>query len=161
MTVENISWSISTKECYRPQRGLNLQPPGLQSDGASNWATEAGKTCVTSKDSDQPVHPPSLARVLVYHSLDSPKAVEGTCNQQRLWSDCPAVQADLSLRWSHKSYCRFCHAPALSYSSKNMQEPKICFQKKKQQKNNNNRMSPTSNILSHINLNHKAMITKI
>ena len=42
MTVENISWSISTKECCRPRRGLNPQPPGLQSDGASNWATEAG-----------------------------------------------------------------------------------------------------------------------
>ena len=42
MTVENISWSISTKECCRPRRGLNLRPPGLQSDGASNWATEAG-----------------------------------------------------------------------------------------------------------------------
>ena len=41
MTVENISWSISTKECCRPRRGLNLRPPGLQSDGASNWATEA------------------------------------------------------------------------------------------------------------------------
>ena len=43
MTVENISWSISTKECCRPRRGLNPRPPGLQADGASNWATEAGK----------------------------------------------------------------------------------------------------------------------
>ena len=42
MTVENISWSISTKELCRPRRGLNPRPPGLQSDGASNWATEAG-----------------------------------------------------------------------------------------------------------------------
>ena len=42
MTVENISWSISTKECCRPGWGLNPRPPGLQSDGASNWATEAG-----------------------------------------------------------------------------------------------------------------------
>ena len=42
MTVENISWWISTKECCRPRRGLNPRPPGLQSDGASNWATEAG-----------------------------------------------------------------------------------------------------------------------
>ena len=34
MTVENISWSISTKECCRPLRvrGLNPRPPGLQSD---------------------------------------------------------------------------------------------------------------------------------
>ena len=44
MTVENISWSISTKECCRPRRGLNPRPPGLQSDGASNWATEAGSS---------------------------------------------------------------------------------------------------------------------
>ena len=43
MTVENISWSVSTKECCRPRRGLNPRPPGLQSDGASNWATEAGQ----------------------------------------------------------------------------------------------------------------------
>ena len=46
MTVENISWSISTKECCRPRRGLNPRPPGLQSDGASNWATEAGSSWV-------------------------------------------------------------------------------------------------------------------
>ena len=32
MTVENISWSISTKECCWPRRGLNPRPPGLQSD---------------------------------------------------------------------------------------------------------------------------------
>ena len=35
MTVENISWSISTKECCRPRRGLNPRPPGLQSDVVS------------------------------------------------------------------------------------------------------------------------------
>ena len=29
------------------------------------------KTCVTSKGTDQPVHPPSIARALVYPSLDS------------------------------------------------------------------------------------------
>ena len=42
LTVENISWSNSTKECCRPRRGLNPRPPGLQSDGTSKWATEAG-----------------------------------------------------------------------------------------------------------------------
>ena len=42
MTVENVSLSISTKECCRSRLGLNPQPPGLQSDGASNCATEAG-----------------------------------------------------------------------------------------------------------------------
>ena len=51
MTIENISWSVSTKEYCQPPWGLNPRPPGLQSDGAppglqsddaSNWATEAG-----------------------------------------------------------------------------------------------------------------------
>ena len=46
MTVENISWSISTKDCCRPRRGLNPRPPGLQSDGASNWATVAESVMV-------------------------------------------------------------------------------------------------------------------
>ena len=70
------------------------------------------KTCVTSKDSDQPVHPSSLATVLVYFSLNSLEAVEGTCDQRRLRSDCADAQADLSFRWSHKSYGRFCRALA-------------------------------------------------
>ena len=70
------------------------------------------KTCVTSKDSDKSVHPPSMARIFVYLSLDSLKAVQGTGDQQRLWSDCVDAQADLSLCWSHKSYCRFCRALA-------------------------------------------------
>ena len=39
MTVENISWSISAKECCRPRRGSNPRPPVRR---ASNWATEAG-----------------------------------------------------------------------------------------------------------------------
>ena len=57
------------------------------------------------KDSNQTVHPPSTARVLVYPSFDSPEEVEGTCNQWRLWLDCADAQADLSLRWLQKSHC--------------------------------------------------------
>ena len=41
-------------------------------------------TCVTNKNSDQPVHPPSIARVLVYPAGDSPEAVESTYDQRRL-----------------------------------------------------------------------------
>ena len=67
---------------------------------------------MTNKDSDQHVHTPCMTRVLVYPSWGSPEAVEGTYEQRRLWSDCADAQADLSLRWSHKSYCRFCHALA-------------------------------------------------
>ena len=65
------------------------------------------KTCVTSKDSDQVIHPLSMARGLVYPSLDSRETEEGSWDQQRLWSDYADVQADLSLLWSHKSYWGF------------------------------------------------------
>ena len=67
---------------------------------------------MTSKDSNQPVHPPSIARVLVYSSWDSLKIVQGTHKQHRLWSDCTDVQAYLSLYWLHKSCRRFRHALA-------------------------------------------------
>ena len=33
---------------------------------------------------DKAVHPPSMGRVLVYIALDSPEAVECTCDQRRL-----------------------------------------------------------------------------
>ena len=42
------------------------------------------KTSATSEDSDQPVHPPSMARFLVYPSVDNPEAVEGIRDQRRL-----------------------------------------------------------------------------
>ena len=42
------------------------------------------KTFVTSKDSDQSIHSPSMAMVLIYPSLDSLETVEGMCDQQRL-----------------------------------------------------------------------------
>ena len=66
------------------------------------------KTCVTSKGSNKPIHPPSMARVLIYSSLDS-----------RLWSACTDVQADLLIWvcWSHKSYRRFCCGLAHFYFS--------------------------------------------
>ena len=38
----------------------------------------SNKKGTTLKDSNQPVHPPSMAWVLIYPSLDSPEAVEGT-----------------------------------------------------------------------------------
>ena len=39
------------------------------------------KTCVASKDSDQPVHPSGMVRVLVHPFLDSLNAVEGASSQ--------------------------------------------------------------------------------
>ena len=85
------------------------------------------KTFVTSKDSDQPVHPPSIARVFIYPALSSSEAVEGTCNQRRLCSECADAQADLSLRWIDESYCRFCHALAHLNIRTNRRSLKVSF----------------------------------
>ena len=60
----------------------DVNPDSMQHEPAHDETYS--KTCLTSKDSDQPVHPPSMARVLVYPYLDSLEAVEGTCDQQRL-----------------------------------------------------------------------------
>ena len=56
------------------------------------------KTCLTSKNSNQPVNPPCMAKVHVYPTLDSPEAVDDTCDQRRLRSDFADAQSDLSLR---------------------------------------------------------------
>ena len=67
------------------------------------------KTYVTSKYLDLPVNPPSMARVLIYLSLDSLEAVESISKDTDQTTD---MQADLSLRKSHKSFCWFCRALA-------------------------------------------------
>ena len=70
------------------------------------------KTSATSKDSDQPVHPLSLIRVFADRMyLLQPLGYSESDKREPLpyWVD---VQADLSLCWSHRSYCRFCHVPA-------------------------------------------------
>ena len=90
MTVENISWSISTNECCRPRRGLNPRPPGLQSDGASNWATEAATfasiTCFYGKWRNYPriiIKYPSLKfpleKLLALWLIKTYKLIRKTC----------------------------------------------------------------------------------
>ena len=44
--------------------------------------------------------------VLIYPSLDSLEAVEGTCDQRRPSSACAHAQADLGLRWSQSLIIR-------------------------------------------------------
>ena len=50
---------------------------------SSHANDKASVTSVTSKDSSQPVHLPSMTMFLVYPSLDSPEAVDGICDQQK------------------------------------------------------------------------------
>ena len=67
--------------------GINtnsIDPDQLVRIYQSAYGKTYNKTCVTRKDSDQPVHPSGIARVLVYFSFNSLKAVEGTCDQRSL-----------------------------------------------------------------------------
>ena len=68
--------------------------------------------CATSKDSDQPGHPPSLIRVFAVRSMGNKGPNLSSCGQRRLWSDWADVQPDLSLRWAHMPFCLFCHEAA-------------------------------------------------
>ena len=71
--------------------------------------------CPPSEDSDQPWHPPSLIRVLAVR-VKKPWVLSYPLSaQRRLWSDWADVQADLSLRWAHRSVCWFCHEAAHLY----------------------------------------------
>ena len=46
MTIENISWSISTKECFRPRQGSNPQPPDHQSVVQPTEPPRLGMFCI-------------------------------------------------------------------------------------------------------------------
>ena len=77
----------------------------------ASWQNQQND-CAPSEDSDQPENPPSLIRVFSVHMkkpgvLNYPKS-----EQRRLWSDWADAQADLSLRWVHRSVCCFCHQVA-------------------------------------------------
>ena len=62
----------------------------------SRLTTKTNKMiCAPRKDSDQP-------KDLSFYS----------CKQRRLWSDWVDAQADLSLRWVHRTFCWFCHEAA-------------------------------------------------
>ena len=76
------------------------------------------KTCATSQDSDQPVPPRNLIRVLTDRMwLLQPPGYLKRDKQESLpyWVD---IQHDLNLCWSHKSYCRFCRALTQMYCLK-------------------------------------------
>ena len=76
-------WSISTKECCRPRRGLNPLPAGLQSDGAYNWAIRSiciTKTCLYNFDPFKPhfyIEKLGLTGVYIIFLISAQK--------QRLW----------------------------------------------------------------------------
>ena len=73
------------------------------------------KTFAISEDSDQPAHPRSLIRVFADRvCLLQPPGYPMRDKRELLpyWVD---VQADLSLCWLRRSYCRFCRVLAQLY----------------------------------------------
>ena len=68
------------------------------------------KTCATSEDSDQPTHLRSLIRVFADRMCLLQPPGYPMIDKQESLSDWMDKQADLNLCWSHRSYCRFCHA---------------------------------------------------
>ena len=71
--------------------------------------------CAPSEDSDQPGYPPSLIRVFAVRMQKAWVLSYPLSAQRRLWSDWADAQADLSLRWAHMQFCRFCHGLAQSF----------------------------------------------
>ena len=65
-------------------------------------------TCASSEDSDQPGHQPSLIRVFTVH-MKKHWVLSYPLSAQLPIED---AQADLSLRWAHRSFCWFCHEAA-------------------------------------------------
>ena len=75
--------------------------------------------CAPSEESDQPGNLPSLVRVFAVRSKCSRGPNVSSCGQRRLWSDWANAQADLRLRWVHRSFCWFCHEAVHMYISAN------------------------------------------
>ena len=68
--------------------------------------------CAPSEDLDHPGHLPSLVRVFAVRMKKPLVRSYPLRAQRRLWSDWADAQADLSLRWVHRSFCWSCHAVA-------------------------------------------------
>ena len=66
---------------YGDVRG-DVVPPPLGTNTSCSVKTY-NKTCLTSKVSDQPIHPTRMAKVLVHSSLDNSGAVKSIRDQQR------------------------------------------------------------------------------
>ena len=73
--------------------------------------------CAPSEDSDQPGHTPSLTKVFAVRMKKAWVLCYPMSAERRLWSDCADAQADLSLRWTHRSFCWLCHEAAHIFST--------------------------------------------
>ena len=70
------------------------------------------KTCATSEDSDQPAHPRSLIRIFADRMCLLQPPGYPKWNKREPLPYWMGVHAVLSICWSDRSYCRYCHALA-------------------------------------------------
>ena len=101
MTVENISWSISTKECCRSRRGLNPRPPGLLYARSNlRWENVSMGHMRTAKGlgslrirAGWPSPSMSASRIIRQYGV----------NQEPLmsWKECKDAQVGLGVSWSN------------------------------------------------------------
>ena len=70
------------------------------------------KTCATSEVSDKPAHPPGLTRVFAYFMCLSQPPDYTKRDEREPLPYRVDIQADMSLCWLHRSFCRFCHGLA-------------------------------------------------
>ena len=66
-------------------------------------------TCAPSEDSDQPGHLPGLIRVFAI-LMKKAWVLSYPLSDSEDSDQTAGAQADLRLRWAHRSFCWFCHA---------------------------------------------------
>ena len=84
MTVENISLSISTKECCRPRRGLNPLPPGQVSTHICNFYFHCDHICT-------PIFIYYYGRISTYFYALPQNVARVLCYTLRNF-DCPSIR---------------------------------------------------------------------
>ena len=99
-----LRWTFFTNTPVKPVDSIS----NVTDKWAVTWQNQQNG-CALGEDSDQPWHPPSLIRVFAVR-MKKAWVLSYLLSAQQLWSDWANAQADLSLRWAHRSYCWFCHA---------------------------------------------------
>ena len=97
-----MAWLIYLYQLLQQPVVINIDEP--QHDKTNNM------TGAPSKDLDQPGHSRSLIRVFAVRLQQAWALIYPFSAQRRLGSDWVDAQANLILRWVHRSFCWFCHA---------------------------------------------------
>ena len=81
VSFEQLGPELQNRHFFQPKSTIFISPRKHLSQRTTK--PTYNKACVTSKDSDKPVYPPSMARILFYCSLNSQEAAEDS--DQTVW----------------------------------------------------------------------------